>query len=88
MNSHVLNCRDAKHMWETIEIVNEGTEEVRENKMEILVSEYEHFKSKPGEGITEVFERYNRLINDLNIHGKYYTLKEINKKFCLLFHLT
>ena len=25
MNSHVLNCRDAKHMWETIEIVNEGT---------------------------------------------------------------
>ena len=89
MNSHVLNCKDAKQMWTTMEIVNEGTEEVRENKMEILVTDYEHFRSNPGEGITEVFERYNRLINDLNVHGKYYTQKEINKKFLLTlpFHL-
>ena len=34
-----------------------GTEEVRENRLEILTSEYEHFKSISGEGISEVFER-------------------------------
>ncbi|KAK1369670.1 hypothetical protein POM88_035762 [Heracleum sosnowskyi] len=83
MHNHVLNCKDAKHIWEMIEIINEGTEEVRENRMEILISEYEHFKSNPGEGISEVFERYNKLINDLNLHGKYYTIREINKKFFL-----
>ncbi|KAK1397029.1 hypothetical protein POM88_006892 [Heracleum sosnowskyi] len=83
MHNHVLNCKDAKHIWETIEIINEGTEEVRENRMAILISEYEHFKSNPGEGISEVFERYNKLINDLNLHGKYYTIREINKKFLL-----
>ena len=48
MNNHVLNCKDAKQMWTTMEIVNEGTEEVRENKMEILVTDYEHFRSNPG----------------------------------------
>ncbi|KAK1360632.1 hypothetical protein POM88_045106 [Heracleum sosnowskyi] len=76
-------CVDAKHIWDTIEIINEGTEEVREKKMEILTSSYEHFKSNPGEGISDVFERYNKLINDLNLHGKHYTIKEINKKFLL-----
>ncbi|KAL8098292.1 hypothetical protein AgCh_031164 [Apium graveolens] len=80
---HVMNCKNSKHMWETIEVINEGTEEVRENKLEILTSEYEHFKSNPGEGITEVFERYNALINNLNINGKYYSIREVNKKFLL-----
>ncbi|KAL8125830.1 hypothetical protein AgCh_013212 [Apium graveolens] len=68
---------------ETIEVINEGTEEVRENKLEILTFEYEHFKSNPGEGITEVFGRYNALINNLNINGKYYSIREVNKKFLL-----
>ena len=83
MYNHVVNCKDARHTWETIEIINEGTEEVRENRMEILTSEYEHFRSNPGEGISEVFERYNKLINNLNLHGKFYTIKEINRKFLL-----
>ena len=54
-----------------------------ENRLEILTSEYEHFKSTLGEGISEVFERYNKLINKLNLQGKFYTHKEINRKFLL-----
>ena len=83
MYNHVVNYKDAKHIWETIETINEGTEEVRENRLEILTSEYEHFKFTAGEGISEVFERYNKLINKLNLQGKFYTQKEINIKFLL-----
>ena len=53
--NHVVNCKNAKHIWDTIEIINEGTEEVKENMLEILTSEYEHLKSNSGEGISEVF---------------------------------
>ena len=83
MYNHVVNCIDAKHIWDTIQTINEGTEEVRENRLEILTSEYEHFTSNPDEGISEVFERYNKLINNLNLHGKRYTQREINRKFLL-----
>ena len=83
MYNHVVNCIDAKHIWDTIQTINEGTEEVRENRLEILTSEYEHFTSNPDEGISEVFERYNKLINNLNLHGKHYTQREINRKFLL-----
>ena len=83
MYNHVVNCKDAKHIWDTIKTINEGTEEVKENRLEILTSEYEHFKSASGEGISEVFERYNKLINKMNLQGKFYTHKEINRKFLL-----
>ena len=73
MYNHVVNWKDAKHIWDTIETINEGTEEVRENRLEILTSEYEHYKSTSGEGILEVFERYNKLINKRNLQGKFYT---------------
>ena len=26
MYNHVVNCKDAKHIWETIETINEGTD--------------------------------------------------------------
>jgi len=61
----------------------EGTEEVRSNQRRILVSQYEYFMAKSKEGITEVFERFKKLINDLQLHDKYYEAEEVNLKFLL-----
>ena len=83
MLNQVINCNNAKPMWDTIKLLMEGTSEVKENRSEILTSQYEAFKSLPGESITQVFERYNKLMNDLNLHGKVYTSREVNRKFML-----
>lgn len=73
----------AKEMWDHIEVLCEGTEEVRENKKQILLSQYEAFMAQPKEGITEVFERFYRLVNELLFNGKTYSTKELNMKFLL-----
>ena len=83
MLNQVINCSSAKQMWDTIELLMEGTTEVKENRLDILTSQYEAFKSLRGESITQVFERYNKLLNDLNLHGKVYTSREVNRKFML-----
>ena len=83
MYNAVVNCKNAKQIWDTLEIINEGSEEVRENKKEILMAQYEQFGSNPGEGISEVFIRLNNLINNLNLNGKFYDKKEVNMKFLL-----
>ena len=70
-------------MWDTIEFLMEGTAEVKENRLDILTSQYEAFKSLLRESITQVFKRYNKLLNDLNLHGKVYTSREVNRKFML-----
>ncbi|XP_063942915.1 uncharacterized protein LOC135150507 [Daucus carota subsp. sativus] len=80
MYNNVVNCTSAKQIWDTLQIINEGSEEVRENKKEILVAQYEQFGSNPGEGISEVFIRFNNLINNLNLNGKYYDNKEVQMK--------
>ena len=43
MFRNIASYKTTKEMWENIEILCEGTEEVRENKRQILVSQYEAF---------------------------------------------
>ena len=63
--------------------VNGRNRGCKENRLDILTTQYEAFKSLPGEGITSVFERLNKLLNELSLHGKKYAQKEINRKFML-----
>ena len=53
------------------------------NQRRILISQYEGFIAKPKESIIDVFERFNKLINDLQLHDKYYEAEEVNLKFLL-----
>ncbi|XP_074347231.1 uncharacterized protein LOC141686069 [Apium graveolens] len=84
MIHQIMVCESAKHMWETIKLLMEGTEDVRQNRLDILTSQYEAFKSLPRESITQVFERLNKLLNKLSIHGKTYPQREFNRKFMLV----
>ncbi|XP_074353373.1 uncharacterized protein LOC141692429 [Apium graveolens] len=83
MYNNIINCESVKQIWEKIDILCEGTEEVRSNQRRILISQYEGSMAKPKEGITEVFERFNKLINDLQLHEKFYEAEEVNLKFLL-----
>ncbi|KAL8102971.1 hypothetical protein AgCh_027487 [Apium graveolens] len=65
MCNNIINSDTAKQIWEKIKILCEVIEEVRSNQRRILVSQYEGFMAKPKESITDVFERFNKLINDL-----------------------
>ena len=49
----------------------------------MLTTQYEAFRSLPGEGVTAVFERLNKLLNEMSLHGKKYGQEEINIKFML-----
>ncbi|KAK1365156.1 hypothetical protein POM88_040717 [Heracleum sosnowskyi] len=83
MYGTVAHCTSAKKMWDLIEVLCEGTTKVRKNKKQILVSQYEAFMAQPKEGITEVFERFNKLINELKLYDKHYETEELNMKFLL-----
>ena len=49
MYNAVVNSTNAKQIYDTREIINEGIEEVRENKKKILMAQYEQFVSIPEE---------------------------------------
>ncbi|KAK1365672.1 hypothetical protein POM88_041233 [Heracleum sosnowskyi] len=83
MSYQIMNCTSGKQMWDTINLIMEGTEDVQENRLDILTSQYESFRSLPGESITQVFEKYTKLLNELAMKGKTYPLRETNRKFMM-----
>ena len=47
MFDNVIKCTTSKEVWwDTIQILCEETEQVRENKMQLLIQQYEHFHFK------------------------------------------
>ncbi|KAK1374545.1 hypothetical protein POM88_030738 [Heracleum sosnowskyi] len=83
MSYQLMNYVSGKQMWDTINLIMEGTEDVQENRSDILTSQYESFRSLPGESITQVFEKYTKLLNELTMKGKTYPLRETNMKFMM-----
>ncbi|VFQ69601.1 unnamed protein product [Cuscuta campestris] len=73
-------CSTAKDMWDKLEITYEGTNQVREAKIDFLTHEYELFRMKENEKIDEMFERLSKIVNDLHALKKTYTDKELVRK--------
>ncbi|VFQ85691.1 unnamed protein product [Cuscuta campestris] len=73
-------CSTAKEMWDKLEITYEGTDQVREPKIDFLTHEYELFRMKENEKIDEIFERFSEIVNDLHALKKTYTDKELVRK--------
>ena len=62
-------------------ILCEGTEQVRENKMKLLIQQYEHFHFKQSETLSDTYNRFQKLFNALKLYGRVYSIKDINLKF-------
>ena len=76
----VLHCTSAYAIWRTLSNYHEGTQEVKNKKMEIMVFEYETFKRKEDEDVTSLTNRLITLVESLKKLGKIYTPLDVNRK--------
>ena len=79
--SRVSSCSTGKEMWDRLQVIYEGTSEVRETKANMLVFEYETFKIKNDESISVMYARLTVLTNDFKSLRKSYIEYEIIRKF-------
>ncbi len=78
--NRICCCESAKEIWDRLEITYEGTSQVKEDKISMLVHNYELFKMKTDETISEMFTRFTNIINGLKSLGKTYTDSELVSK--------
>ncbi|MQL75860.1 hypothetical protein Taro_008245 [Colocasia esculenta] len=78
--SRVSTCTSAKEMWDKLELIYEGTSEVRETKASMLVFEYEMFKMNSTETISDMFARFMLIINGLKGLKKEYSESDLVRK--------
>ena len=74
------HCTSAKKMWQTLENHYEGNIQVKSKKVQLHMYEYELFKMKPHESITEMINRLNALLITLKKLEKYFAKEEVNNK--------
>ncbi|XP_070034379.1 uncharacterized protein [Nicotiana tomentosiformis] len=57
-------------MWDTLEVAYEGTDKVKETRINLLVRNYELFQMKDGESVEKMFSRFRKILGDLNSFGR------------------
>ena len=68
----VHSCETAKEIWDTLALAHEGSSQVKESKISMLVHQYELFKMGEHENIDQMFGRFQTIINGLRSLGKNY----------------
>ncbi|GAV91277.1 UBN2 domain-containing protein, partial [Cephalotus follicularis] len=78
---HVLFCVVGPNEFNRISsITYEGTNQVKESKISMLVHEYELFVMHANECISDMFSRFTTIINSLKNLGKSYSNQELVRK--------
>ena len=57
-------------MWDALEVAHEGTTEVKHSRINTLNQEFELFRMKQGETISDMQKRFVHLTGRLNALGK------------------
>ncbi|MQM14985.1 hypothetical protein Taro_047918 [Colocasia esculenta] len=78
--NRVSACKSAVEMWEKLRITYEGTDKVKETRIDILVTQYERFQMQPDESITQMFNRFTDITNGLVGLGKTYEIGDMVRK--------
>ena len=55
----ISSCKSAKEIWDKLEIAHEGTSQVKDDNINMLVHDYELFKMEPIESITSMYSRFS-----------------------------
>ena len=63
--NRICQCKTAKDVWRILEITHEGTNQIKDSKVKIIVNDYEMFKMKPNESIVDMFTRFTNVVNEL-----------------------
>ncbi|GJU37883.1 retrovirus-related pol polyprotein from transposon TNT 1-94 [Tanacetum coccineum] len=61
----IFMCNTAKKIWKTLLITHQGNSQVKDNKIELLVQQYEQFVIFEDESIDSAFARFNTIITSL-----------------------
>ncbi|GAV62739.1 UBN2 domain-containing protein, partial [Cephalotus follicularis] len=78
--NRISSCISPKEMWDRLEVTYEGTNQVKEAKVSMLVHEYEMFTMNENEDIKSMFSRFTNIINALQGLDKIYSNSEMVSK--------
>ncbi|KAH9725564.1 hypothetical protein KPL70_007924 [Citrus sinensis] len=66
----VSSCESANEIWHKLEVVYEGTNQVKESKVSRYTRQYELFQMEQNESVYSMYTRFTDIVNTLGALGK------------------
>ncbi|GJY13823.1 hypothetical protein Tco_0383132 [Tanacetum coccineum] len=82
----IFMCNTAKDIWKTLLITRQGNNQVKDNKIDLLVQQYEQFVISEDESIDNAFARFNTIITRPKALDEGYSSKNYVRKFLRALH--
>ncbi|GJW89537.1 zf-CCHC domain-containing protein [Tanacetum coccineum] len=82
----IFMCKTAKEIWDTLLITHQGNSQVKDNKIDLLVQQYEQFTISEEESIDNAFARFNTIITSLKALDEGFSSKNYVRKFLRALH--
>ncbi|GKB21812.1 hypothetical protein Tco_0855735 [Tanacetum coccineum] len=82
----IFMCNTTKYIWKTLLITHQGNNQVKDNKIDLLVQQYEQFIISEDESIDSAFARFNTIITSLKALDEGYSSKNYVRKFLRALH--
>ncbi|GKB40866.1 zf-CCHC domain-containing protein [Tanacetum coccineum] len=82
----IFMCKTAKEIWDTLLITHQGNSQVKDNKIDLLVQQYEQFTIPEEESIDNSFARFNTIITSLKALDEGFSSKNYVRKFLRALH--
>ncbi|KAH9679144.1 Integrase catalytic domain-containing protein [Citrus sinensis] len=74
------SCESAQEIWNKLEVVYEGTNQVKESKISRYTRQYELFQMEKNENVYSMYIRFTDIVNTLGALGKTFSNSEKVKK--------
>ncbi|GJU88324.1 ribonuclease H-like domain-containing protein [Tanacetum coccineum] len=75
------NVDDARSLWEAIKSRFGGNEESKKMQKNVLKHQFENFSTASNESLDKSYDRFQKLISQLEVHGAPISKEDINQKF-------
>ncbi|GKE98974.1 hypothetical protein Tco_0022325 [Tanacetum coccineum] len=82
----IFRCKTAIEIWKTLLITHQSNSQVKDNKTDLLVQQYEQFTILEEESIDNAFARFNTIITSLKAFDEGFSSKNYIRKFLRALH--
>jgi len=68
--TRISKCDSTKDIWDALQVAHEGTNQVKQSRIELLMRKYELFEMGDRETIMDMYTRFTHITNELKSLGK------------------
>ena len=78
--TRISECESTKEIWNALCMAHEGTNQVKQSRIELLMRKYELFEMSDEEIVMDMYTCFTYITNKLKSLGKSFTTEELVRK--------